>query len=49
MLVGGTFDSFGFSTFAFTLALMCGVSGAVWRLTHPHRTVRTSTMRWLAD
>lgn len=49
MLVSGTFDSLAFTTFSFTLALTCGLSGAVWRLTHPRRTVRTSTVRWLSD
>jgi O-antigen ligase len=49
MLVSATFDSLSFTTFSFTLALTCGVSGAVWRMTHPHRTVRTSTVNWLGD
>ena len=45
ILVGLTFDSLSFTTFAFTLALMSGLCGAVWRFTHPARTVRTSTVR----
>jgi polysaccharide biosynthesis protein PslJ len=45
VLVGLTFDSFSFTTFSFTLALACGLSGAVWRFTHPARTVRTSSVR----
>jgi O-antigen ligase len=49
MLVSATFDSLSFTTFSFTLALVCGVSGAVWRFTHPARAVRTSGVRWLAD
>ncbi|MEV4543754.1 O-antigen ligase family protein [Micromonospora echinaurantiaca] len=49
MLVSGTFDSLSFTTFSFTLALTCGLSGAAWRLTHPQRRIRTSTVRWLAD
>jgi O-antigen ligase len=47
MLVAATFDSFSFTTFSFTLALMSGLCGAVWRFTHPARTVRTSTVRAL--
>ncbi|GGN33396.1 O-antigen ligase [Actinoplanes campanulatus] len=45
IVVGGTFDSLGFTTFAFTLAALSGLCGAVWRFTHPRRTVRTSTVR----
>lgn len=45
IVVGGTFDSLGFTTFAFTLAALAGLCGAVWRFTHPARTVRTSTVR----
>jgi O-antigen ligase len=48
-LVGATFDSLSFTTFSFTLALLCGVCGAVWRLTHPTRTVRTSTVNRLIE
>ncbi|MFC7533541.1 O-antigen ligase family protein [Actinoplanes sp. GCM10030250] len=44
-----TFDSLSFTTFSFTLALLSGVCGAVWRLTHPARTVRTSTVRRLLE
>lgn len=46
LVVGATFDSLSFSTYAMTLALTCGMCGTVWRLTHPARTVRTSTTRW---
>jgi O-antigen ligase len=49
MLVSATFDSLGFTTFSFTLALVCGVSGAVWRFTHPARAIRTSSVRWFTD
>jgi O-antigen ligase len=49
MIVSATFDSLAFTTFSFTLALALGLSGAVWRLTHPLRTVRTSSVRWLAE
>ncbi len=45
MLVGLTFDSFSFTTFSFTLALLSGACGVVWRVTHPARTVRTSIVR----
>jgi hypothetical protein len=44
--VCGTFDSLAFSTFTAMLALCMGLCGTVWRLTHPARTVRTSTTRW---
>lgn len=49
MLVSATFDSFNFTTFAFTLALTTGLSGAVWRFTHPARVVRTSTVKRLFE
>lgn len=49
ILVGATFDSFSFTTFAFTLALMTGLAGAVWRLTHPARVVRTSHVKRLFE
>ena len=45
ILVEGTVDSFYYTTFTITLALLCGVCGAVWRFTHPASTVRTSTVR----
>jgi O-antigen ligase len=47
--VAGTFDSLSFMTYATILALTLGMCGAVWRLTHPARTVRTSTTRWFLD
>lgn len=43
VLVAATFDSLSFTTFTFTLALLSGLSGAVWRFSHPSRQVRTST------
>lgn len=49
MLVSATFDSLAFTTFSFTLALCCGISGAVWRFTHPARAVRTSSVRWFSE
>ena len=49
LLVAGTFDSLSFLTYAITLALTLGLCGTVWRLTHPARTVRTSTARWFLD
>jgi O-antigen ligase len=47
--VAGTFDSLSFMTYATVLALMLGICGTVWRLTHPARKVRTSTTRWFID
>ncbi|MBO0867812.1 MAG: O-antigen ligase family protein [Micromonosporaceae bacterium] len=44
--VAGTFDSLSFMTYGTILALTLGVCGTAWRLTHPARTVRTSTTRW---
>jgi O-antigen ligase len=41
----GTFDSFAFSTFATTLAIGIGLTGALWRLTHPSRQIRTTGAR----
>ncbi|WP_432986460.1 O-antigen ligase family protein [Dactylosporangium sp. CA-233914] len=48
LLVAATFDSMSlsYSTYVMTLALMAGLCGTVWRLTHPARTIRTSTTRW---
>ncbi|HEX6870457.1 MAG TPA: O-antigen ligase family protein [Micromonosporaceae bacterium] len=45
IVVGGTFDSLYYTTFTITLAIFIGLCGAVWRFTHPARTVRTSTVR----
>jgi polysaccharide biosynthesis protein PslJ len=45
IVVAGTFDSFYYTTLTTTVALLMGVCGAVWRLTHPARTIRTSTVR----
>lgn len=45
LAVAATFDSLNFSTYATTLPLMIGLCGAVWRFTHPSRTVRTATAR----
>jgi O-antigen ligase len=45
MLAAATFDSFYYTTLTSTVALLLGVCGAVWRFTHPARTVRTSTVR----
>jgi O-antigen ligase len=45
IVVGGTFDSLYYTTFAITLALFVGMCGTVWRFTHPTRTVRTAAAR----
>ncbi|WP_250034293.1 O-antigen ligase family protein [Paractinoplanes maris] len=42
ILANATFDAFSFSTYSTILALMLGLCGALWRFTHPARTVRTS-------
>jgi polysaccharide biosynthesis protein PslJ len=47
--VAGTFDSLSFMTYGTVLAFTLGLCGAVWRLTHPAREVRTSTTRWFID
>ena len=47
LIVAATFDSLAFLTFATTLGLTLGLCGAVWRLTHPARMIRTSTTRSL--
>ena len=47
--VSGTFDALSYSTYATTFALSLGLCGAVWRLTHPTRTVRTSSTRWFLE
>jgi polysaccharide biosynthesis protein PslJ len=45
-IVCGTFDALAFSTFTVMMTICIGLCGTVWRLTHPARTVRTSTTRW---
>lgn len=45
IVVGGTFDSLYYTTFAITLAIFIGMCGTVWRFTHPARTIRTATAR----
>jgi len=42
IIVGFFFDSLSFYTYVGVLALTTGLCGAVWRFTHPARTVRTS-------
>lgn len=50
ILVEGTVDSFYYTTFSTTMALLMGVCGAMWRFTHPARTVRTSSVRrWITS
>ncbi|MEU5940870.1 O-antigen ligase family protein [Micromonospora sp. NPDC047548] len=44
ILVSATYDALAYTTYATTLALLTGFCGAVWRFTHPTRTVRTSTV-----
>jgi O-antigen ligase len=48
-LASFTFDSLSFTTFSFTLALLTGICGVVWRFTHPTRVVRTSTVHKMSD
>ena len=45
LVVAATFDSMSFTTYSTTLAFTIGCAGAVWRLTHPEREVRTSAIR----
>jgi O-antigen ligase len=47
--VSGTFDALSYSTYTTLFALSLGMCGAVWRLTHPMRTVRTSTTHWYLE
>jgi O-antigen ligase len=49
LAVAATFDSLSFMTYGTVLALTLGFCGTVWRLTHPMRTIRTSTTRWFLD
>jgi O-antigen ligase len=42
LLAHATFDSFAFSTFATLLGIGAGLSGAIWRLTHPSRQIRST-------
>ncbi len=43
MLVGLTFDSLGFITYATMWFVLTGAAGAMWRLTHPSRQISTAT------
>ena len=45
LVVAGLFDALSFSTYTMVLALMVGLTGTVWRLTHPARVVRTTVSR----
>jgi polysaccharide biosynthesis protein PslJ len=47
LVVAAFFDSLSFSTYTMVLALTVGLTGAVWRLTHPARMVRTTLPRKL--
>lgn len=42
-----TFDTHAFDTFTLLVALLTGLAGAMWRLTHPARLVRTATTSML--
>jgi hypothetical protein len=42
VFVHATFDALWFSTYATVLALVVGLCGTVWRLTHPSRAIRTA-------
>jgi len=41
IVVEGTFDALSFTTFVAVLSVVTGCSGALWRLVHPSRQVRT--------
>lgn len=41
IVVEGTFDALSFTTFVFVLSVLTGCAGALWRLLHPSRQVRT--------
>ncbi|WP_306204142.1 O-antigen ligase family protein [Actinoplanes sp. RD1] len=47
LVVAAFFDSLSFSTYTMVLALTVGLTGAVWRLTHPARMIRTTLPRKL--
>ena len=49
LVVAAFFDSLSFSTYTMVLGLMVGLTGTVWRLTHPARVVRTTTSRRFSD
>lgn len=46
LFIAYTFDCLTYTTYAISLAMMIGLCGAVWRFTHPARSVRTSTPWW---
>ena len=45
VIAAGTFDSFAFTTFTTTIAICTGLTAALWRLSHPRRSVRTASSR----
>lgn len=45
VISSGTFDAFAFTTFTTTIAICLGLAGAMWRLTHPTRQIRTTAAR----
>jgi O-antigen ligase len=47
VVASGTFDSLEFTSYSFTFALLLGICGAAWRLTHPKQAVRDIQPRGL--
>jgi O-antigen ligase len=45
IVCSATFDTFAFTTFTTSFAVCVGLSGALWRLTHPARALRTNRPR----
>lgn len=45
VVCAGTFDMFAFTTFTTAFAIATGLSGALWRLSHPARQIRTDRAR----
>ena len=49
LVVAVTFDSMYYTSYTTTLAVLLGLCGAVWRFTHPARTIRTLAVRRFGD
>jgi polysaccharide biosynthesis protein PslJ len=44
IVASATFDSLFYTTYVIMAALLLGLSGAIWRLSHPDRVVRTAAV-----
>jgi hypothetical protein len=46
LFIAYTFDCMVYATYTISLGICIGACGAVWRFTHPARSIRTLAPRW---